>query len=71
MFLLIKKDTTIFRCKCHFPKPTMLYIKGLLRIGIAAAGQSSGKGWGVGRPLPSPQLSGAGMVGPLLLQPVI
>ena len=37
MFLLIRKDTTIFRCKCHFPKRTTLYIKGPLRIGITAA----------------------------------
>ena len=39
MFLLIRKDTTIFRCKCHFPKLTALYIKGPLRVGITAARQ--------------------------------
>lgn len=34
MVLLIGKDTTVFRCKCHFPILMALYIQGALRKGV-------------------------------------
>lgn len=50
MFLLIRRDTTISRCKSHFPILTALFTEGALRR------EGSGKGRGLGRPL-SPTLA--------------